>query len=77
MKMNLTRRQLLKAGMGAGAAALALPWGARAPSANAAGTQLQKYLEKVPLPGAGIVVADGRSGSLAFTQSGDRTATAS
>jgi len=51
--------------MGA-SAALALPWGAGAPSANAAGTQLKKYVEKVPLPGAGIVVATGSS--IAFTQ---------
>jgi spore coat protein A, manganese oxidase len=64
---GVTRRHLLRNVAGA-SAGLALPWGARAPSANAAGTQLKKYVEKVPLPGAGIVVADGRSGSLAFTQ---------
>jgi len=48
-----------------GVAAL-VPWGARAPSANAAGTQLRKYLEPVPLPGNGIVVATGNS--IAFRQ---------
>ena len=37
-----------------------------AQSANAAGTQLKKYVEKVPLPGAGIVVATGSS--IAFRQ---------
>jgi spore coat protein A, manganese oxidase len=67
MKMNLTRRQLLKAGMGAGAAALALPWGRQSANASVAGELKQNlYLEPVPLPGAGIVVATGSS--LAFTQ---------
>ena len=63
---DVTRRRLLRNAMGVAAL---VPWGARAPSANAAGTQLKKYIQKVPLPGAGIVVADGRIvGSLAFTQ---------
>ncbi len=62
---GVTRRRVLRHAMGA-SAALALPWGAGAPSANAAGTQLKKYVEKVPLPGAGIVVATGSS--IAFTQ---------
>ena len=63
---DVTRRRLLRNAMGVAAL---VPWGARAPSANAAGTQLKKYVQKVPLPGAGIVVADGRIvGSLAFTQ---------
>ena len=50
--MRITRRHLLRNAAGA-SAGLALPWGARAPSANAAGTQLKKYVQKVPLPGAG------------------------
>jgi spore coat protein A len=53
---GVTRRHLLRDVAGA-SAGLALPWGARAPSANAAGTQLKKYVQPVPLPGAGIVVA--------------------
>jgi spore coat protein A, manganese oxidase len=53
----MTRRRFLRYGAGAGAA-LALPWAARIPAARAAaGPQLRKYLEPVPLPGAGIVVA--------------------
>ena len=40
--------------------------GGASPSANAAGTNLKKYVEKVPLPGAGIVVATGSS--IAFRQ---------
>jgi spore coat protein A len=53
----LTRRRFLQYSAGAGAA-LALPWAARSPAANAApGLKLTKYLEPVPLPGAGIVVA--------------------
>jgi spore coat protein A, manganese oxidase len=54
---GMTRRRFLRYGAGAGAA-LALPWAARIPAARAAaGPQLRKYLEPVPLPGAGIVVA--------------------
>ena len=53
----LTRRRFLQYSGGAGAA-LALPWTARTPAANAApGLRLMKYLEPVPLPGNGIVVA--------------------
>jgi spore coat protein A len=53
----MTRRRFLRYGAGAGVA-LALPWGARVPFARAAsGNMLAKYLEPVPLPGAGIVVA--------------------
>ena len=55
--MGMTRRRFLRYGVGAGAA-LALPWAARTPLATAApGGKLTKYLEPVPLPGAGIVVA--------------------
>ena len=75
--MRITRRHLLRNAAGA-SAGLALPWAARAPSANAAGTQLKKYVQKVPLPGAGIVVAtpSGKN-QYAFTQRADRKATAS
>ena len=54
---SVTRRHLLRNVAGA-SAGLALPWGARNPLANAAaGPNLKKYVQKVPLPGAGIVVA--------------------
>jgi spore coat protein A len=53
----LTRRRFLQYSAGA-SAALALPWAARTPAASAApGLKLTKYLEPVPLPGNGIVVA--------------------
>src|SRR6266480_2181869 len=54
---GMTRRRFLQYGAGAGAA-LALPWAARTGVASAApGLKLTKYLEPVPLPGNGIVVA--------------------
>ena len=68
--MRITRRHLLRNAAGA-SAGLALPWGARTPSANAAaGGNLKKYVQPLPLPGNGIVVADGTAtgASLAFTQ---------
>ena len=52
---TVTRRRFLQNSVGAGAA-LALPWAVRPQSAIAAG-KLTKYLEPLPLPGAGIVVA--------------------
>ena len=53
----MTRRRFLRYGAGAGAA-LAVPWLARVPAATAASVrELRKYVEPVPLPGAGIVVA--------------------
>jgi spore coat protein A len=53
----MTRRRFLQAGLGAGTALL-LPWGVPVPSVRAAqGGKLAKYLEPLPLPGAGIVVA--------------------
>jgi spore coat protein A, manganese oxidase len=66
---GMTRRRFLRYGAGAGAA-LALPWAARIPAARAAaGPQLRKYLEPVPLPGAGIVVATpSRSNEYSFVQ---------
>jgi spore coat protein A len=59
-----TRRQFLQCGLGA-AGALALPWSVHA----ASGRKLPKYIQPVPLPGAGIVVAT-PSGpdAYAFTQ---------
>jgi spore coat protein A len=54
---GMTRRRFLRYGLGAGVA-LALPWAARPSVAGAAvGGRLTKYLEPVPLPGDGIVVA--------------------
>jgi spore coat protein A len=66
---TLTRKRFLQYGA-AGGAALFLPWAARTPSAGAAmGLKLTKYLEPVPLPGAGIVVASSSGpGQYAFTQ---------
>ena len=67
-----TRRQFLRYGMGTGAA-LALPTAAlRRFAPTAAGTtggKLRKFIQPVPLPGAGIVVAAQRGpGRYAFTQ---------
>ena len=54
---RFTRRRFLKYGLGVGGA-LGVPWAMRVPEARAAaGGKLEKYLERVPLPGAGIVVA--------------------
>jgi spore coat protein A, manganese oxidase len=65
---SLTRRSLLKYGV-AGGAALALPW-VRAPFAAAlTGGQLEKFVQPLPLPGAGIVVAAPSAPSVySFTQ---------
>ena len=52
---TITRRRFLQYGVGAGTA-LALPWAVR-PGIAAAANKLTKYLEPLPLPGAGIVVA--------------------
>jgi spore coat protein A len=67
--MHITRRRLLSYGLGAGAA-LTLPWASRIPVSLAApGGKLTKYIQPVPLPGSGIVVAT-PSGSdrYSFTQ---------
>jgi spore coat protein A, manganese oxidase len=54
---RVTRRRFLQIGAGVGGA-LGVPWALRAPEAQAApGGKLAKYVEPVPLPGAGIVVA--------------------
>ncbi|MGE5304666.1 MAG: multicopper oxidase family protein [Alphaproteobacteria bacterium] len=52
---TMTRRRFLRYGGGAGAA-LALPWVVR-PAIAAAARKLNKYIEPLPLPGAGMVVA--------------------
>jgi spore coat protein A, manganese oxidase len=56
MSAQLTRRRFLEVGGAGGAAVLLAPW-LRPPAATAASAKLTKYVEPVPLPGAGIVVA--------------------
>ncbi len=53
---TITRRHFVQYGLGAGAA-LALPWSSLRPALANAGHKLMPYLEPLPLPGAGIVVA--------------------
>ncbi|HZC53461.1 MAG TPA: hypothetical protein VE441_13320, partial [Mycobacterium sp.] len=54
---DITRRRFMVYGAGAGAA-LALPWTFGTPTASAAmGGTLAKYVQRLPLPGAGMVVA--------------------
>jgi spore coat protein A len=69
METRFSRRRFLQYGV-AGGVALALPWPAGAPAARTGvGGLLTKYLEPVPLPGAGIVVATPRGeNAYAFTQ---------
>ena len=63
---RFTRRQLLQYGA-VGGAAVFIPWRLNPGMAFAAmGGQLTKYLEPVPLPGAGIVVA-GQSGANGYS----------
>ena len=64
----LTRRRFLQYGAGAGVA-LTVPWGlARSASADMGG-KLAKYVQPVPVPGAGIVVATpSGTDEYAFTQ---------
>ena len=66
---RITRRRFLGYGLGAGAA-LTVPWTVRVPGATAArGGRLAKYVQPVPLPGAGIVVASPSGPSqYSFTQ---------
>jgi spore coat protein A, manganese oxidase len=66
---GMTRRRLLQYGLGVGTV-LALPWAARTSIATAApGGKLTKYLEPVPLPGAGVVVASPSAANrYSFTQ---------
>jgi spore coat protein A len=66
---TFSRRRFLQYGLGAGGA-MALPWPSRINQAQAAaGGTLTKYLEPLPRPGAGIVVAtpSGRN-RYSFTQ---------
>jgi spore coat protein A len=65
----MTRRRFVQCGAAVGAG-LMLPWAARIPAAGAAkGARLAKYLEPLPLPGDGIVVATPSGASqYAFTQ---------
>ena len=67
--MRITRRRLLRYGLGAGAA-LTMPWASRLPAATAVrGGKLTKYVQPVPLPGKGIVVATpSGSNRYSFTQ---------
>ena len=54
----MTRRRFMAYGLGAGAA-LAVPWVSKIPGASAsAGGKLTKYIQPLPLPGSGIVVAE-------------------
>ncbi len=64
-----TRRRFLQYGAGVGSA-LGVPWALRNPEAcAAAGGKLVKYLEPLPLPGAGIVVATPSApNTFSFTQ---------
>jgi FtsP/CotA-like multicopper oxidase with cupredoxin domain len=67
--MLITRRSFLKYGAGA-SAALALPWTVRqAFASRPARGLLTKYIQPVPLPGVGIVVATPiATNQYAFTQ---------
>jgi spore coat protein A len=65
---NLTRRAFLKYGA-AGGAALFVPWTLRIPLVNAAaGGKLTKFVETLPVPGAGIVVATPKSVTAELTK---------
>ena len=67
--MTITRRSFLKCSAGAGAA-LSLPWTMRqALATRPARSLLTKYIQSLPLPGAGIVVATpSGTNQYAFTQ---------
>ena len=67
--ITITRRNFLKCGAGA-SATLALPWTVRqAFAARPARSVLTKYIQPLPLPGAGIVVATpSDTNQYAFTQ---------
>ena len=66
---TITRRRFVRSGLAAGAA-LGLPWAAGTPQARpVTGGHLAKYLEPLPRPGAGIVVATpSGADAYAFTQ---------
>jgi spore coat protein A, manganese oxidase len=64
---NMTRRRFLQYGVGAGAA-LTVPWLVRPGVAVASnGARLEKFIQPLPVPGNGIVVATGAD-RYAFTQ---------
>ena len=67
--MRITRRRFLQYGLGAGAA-LTMPWASRTSAATAVrGGKLTKFVQPVPLPGKGIVVATpSGSNRYSFTQ---------
>ena len=57
MRPPITRRRFLKYSLGVGGT-LGLPWAIPVPVARAAtGRKLAKYVQALPVPGAGIVVA--------------------
>lgn len=61
----VSRRRFIGMGLGAGAA-VALPWAGAVHAVAAPGRQLKKYLEPLPVPGAGIAVA-AMSGANAYS----------
>jgi spore coat protein A, manganese oxidase len=68
MRNTISRRTFLKLGA-AGGASLLLPWSLRAPTVRAArGGALSKFIQRVPLPGAGIVIATPQSVSPTLTR---------
>jgi spore coat protein A, manganese oxidase len=68
MTTTITRRRLLQYGL-AGGAALLLPRTGMATTATGTGGTLAKYVQPVPLPGSGIVVATPTAANqYAFTQ---------
>src|SRR6266487_4463360 len=67
---GITRRRFLQYGAGI-SAALTMPWAQPSAAFAAMGGKLGKYLEQVPLPGNGIVVATPTGpNQYAFTQTG-------
>jgi spore coat protein A, manganese oxidase len=64
---SLTRRGFLK-WTAAGGAALVLPWTRASLVSAVASPQLEKFVQPLPLPGAGIVVATPSGGPYSFTQ---------
>jgi spore coat protein A, manganese oxidase len=65
---TMTRRRFLQYSAAMGTA-LALPWVTQPLVASAAmGGKLRKYIQPLPLPGSGLVVATGSGAGYAFTQ---------
>jgi spore coat protein A, manganese oxidase len=63
---DLTRRRFLQYGFGAGAA-LAVPWAFPRAASGAMGSKLRVYVDRLPVPGDGIIVKSGAD-AYAFTQ---------